>query len=526
MERARAQAWYPPARSHALMRLSLDLKRLGFVAGPLLFAAALWLPAPGSMPPPAQRAAAVVAWMAAWWLSEAIPIPATALLPLVAFPLLGVAGAQETAAAYADATVFLFMGGFFLAAAMERWGLHRRVALAVVHRVGLSPTRLVLGFMLATAFLSLWISNTATTVMMLPIALAVAREIGGAPPPEAGAGGAEATWAGPGRQFGMVLMLGVAYAATIGGIGTLIGTPPNLVFAGVARRMFPEAGEMTFPRWLAFGLPMVAIYLPLAWLYLTRMAAPLHRLVLPGSRASIEEQRRSLGRMNRGEKLVVGTLLAAALLWIFRADIALGAFTIPGWAAALGVEGSVHDATVAIAAALFLFCCPVRARERQFALDWTAARGIPWGVLLLFGGGFAMAHGVHHSGLADWAGRSLAGIASWPPLVMIGAVAASVTLMSEFASNTAIATTFMPILGATAHGAGLHPFVLMAPGAMAATLGFMLPVSTPPNAIVFGTGYIRVPEMVRAGIWMDVAGTILVALIVRYVSLPLLGIPL
>jgi len=519
----------------------INIKGVGFAAGPALFALLLLLPPPSGMPVAAQRAAAVVAWMAAWWLSEAIPIPATALVPLVAFPLLGVSGAAETSAAYADPTIFLFMGGFFLAAAMERWGLHRRIALGVVSLIGLSPTRIVLGFMLATAFVSLWISNTATTVMMLPIALAVARQVAGSPQggAEGGAGAADGGRAPaasgpagsvPQRQFAMVLMLSIAYAATIGGIGTLIGTPPNLVFAGVARQMFADLGEVTFLRWLAFGMPMVLIYLPLSWLYITRCAAPLHRMALPGSRDSVEAQRRALGSMNPGEKVTLAVLAAATFLWVFRADLVLGDFTIPGWATALGVDKHVHDATVAMAAALFLFCFPVKspapAGGRQFILDWDSAQKIPWGVLLLFGGGFAMAHGVHQSGLAGWAGGMLQGVAHWPPILMIAAVALSVTLMSEFASNTAIATTFMPILGATAQGAGLHPYVLMAPGAMAATLGFMLPVSTPPNAIVFGTGYIRVREMVRAGIWMDLAGVLLVTLIVRYISLPLLGIPL
>jgi sodium-dependent dicarboxylate transporter 2/3/5 len=500
----------------------------GFVGGPCLFALLLLLPAPAGMPEEAKHAAAVVAWMATWWMSEAIPIPATALLPVVAFPLLGVGQIKDVAATYANPTVFLFMGGFFLATAMERWGLHRRIALGIIHRVGLSPSRIILGFMIATAFLSFWISNTATTVMMLPIALAVAREVGGsvnADGMDAAARSGEAPSGDEsGRKFSMVLMLSIAYSATIGGICTIIGTPPNLVFAGVMRQMFPAMEEVTFLRWLAFGLPMGVIYLPLAWLYLTRVAVPLQKYKLPGSRQAIEEQRRALGAMNRGEKVTLATLAAATFLWIFRSDIIIGPVTVPGWAPALGVADWVHDATVALAAALFLFCFPVRLRQAQFALDWASARKIPWGILLLFGGGFAMAYGVHHTGLADWVGERLQGITEWPPLLMIATVALCSTLMSQFASNTAIATTFMPILGATAIGAGLHPFVLMAPGAMAATLGFMLPVSTPPNAIVFGTGYIRIPEMVRAGIWMDLVGTLLVAVIVCYFSLPVLGI--
>jgi sodium-dependent dicarboxylate transporter 2/3/5 len=508
-----------------MRHMSWDGRRIGLVAGPALFLLTLLLPSPEGMRPEAQRAAAVVVWMATWWMSEAVPLAATALLPLVLFPLLRVVEMKEAAAPYADPTIFLFMGGFFLAAAMERWGLHRRIALNVVHRLGLSPSRIVLGFMVATAFISLWISNTATTVMMLPIALAVARQVAG--DPGAGDSGAPAEKLPEGgREFGMVLMLSVAYAASIGGIGTLIGTPPNLVFAGVFREMFPDLGEVTFVRWLAFGMPMVLLYLPLSWWYLTRRAAPLHRRILPGSRAVVLEQLRALEAMNRGEKVTLATLGAATLLWVFRVDIDLNGWVIPGWGPALGVEPWVNDATVAVAAALFLFCVPLRPSRREFALDWTSARRIPWDILLLFGGGFAMANGVHRAGLADWVGGTLRGIAGWPPLLMIALVAVSVTLLSEFASNTAIATTFMPILGATAQGAGLHPFVLMAPAAMAATLGFMLPVSTPPNAIVFGTGYIRVPEMVRAGIWMDLAGAALVALIVRYISLPLLGIPL
>jgi sodium-dependent dicarboxylate transporter 2/3/5 len=498
----------------------MTARSLGFWAGPAIFVLARLLPPAEGMSESARDAAAAALWMACWWLTEALPLAATALLPLVLFPTLDLAPMQDTAAAYADPTIFLFMGGFFMAAAMERWGLHRRIALTIILWTGLSPSRIILGFMLATAFISLWISNTATTVMMLPIALAVARQVAGAPQPE------QAGPQGEGRPFARALMLGVAYSATIGGIGTLIGTPPNLVFAGVARRMFPDLAELTFLRWLAFGAPMVAIYLPLAWFYLTRVSSPLHRLPLGGSRESVAAQRAGLGPMSTGERITLATLAAAGLLWIFRADIALGAWTIPGWAPALGLGERVGDATVAMAAALFLFACPVQARRRACVLDWEAARSIPWGILILFGGGFALALAVQRSGLAAWTGEALRGIAGWPPLLMIGTVAACVTLMSEFASNTAIAATFMPILGVTAQAAGLHPYVLMAPGAMAATLGFMLPVSTPPNAIVFGTGYIRVPEMMRAGIWMDAGGTVLVALIVRYVSLPLLGIRL
>ncbi len=492
----------------------------GFILGPSLFALLLALPTPADMPVAAKQAAALVVWMATWWMSEAIPIPATALLPLVVFPLLGVSRIKDVASTYANPTVFLFMGGLFLATAIERWGLQRRIALWIIQKVGFSPTRIILGFMLATAFLSMWISNTATTVMMLPIAMAVASEVGAA-----SAGGAD-TDTEAGRKFCMALMLGIAYAATIGGICTIIGTPPNLVFAEIMRQMFPEMEEVTFLRWLAFGLPLGVIYLPLAWIYLTRIAVPLRGQRLPGSRVAIEEQRRSLGSMNRGEKVTLVTLVTAAALWILRSNITIGSLTIPGWAPALGVADWVHDATVAMAAVLFLFCFPVNLRRGEFVLDWESARKIPWGILLLFGGGFAMAYGVHDSGLAGWVGGKLEGITDWPPLLMIATVACSSTLLSEFASNTAIATTFIPILGAAAQGAGLHPFILMAPGAMASTLGFMLPVSTPPNAIVFATGYIRIPEMVRAGIWMDVVGTVLVALIVYYISLPILGIQL
>jgi sodium-dependent dicarboxylate transporter 2/3/5 len=399
--------------------------------------------------------------------------------------------------------------------AMQKWQLHRRLALHIVRLIGASPRRLVLGFMCATGFISMWISNTATTMMMYPIALAVILQL--TPEQEGGFTPAHI-------NFRTCVMLAIAYAASIGGLGTLIGTPPNIIFAGSVRKLFPEAPPVDFLQWLAFGVPLILLFLPIAWLMLTRLLFPVAADLFTGGRDLIDIEIKKLGRMSIGERGILVIFLLTALAWVFRVDLELGFATIPGWASRLGLAEKVSDATVAMIAGTVLFFIPVSFRRGEFLLDWPTAVKIPWGVLLLFGGGIAMSAGFKSTGLSTWLGERLATLGDWPPLAMIITVCLVVTFLTEVTSNTATATIFMPIMAATAQALHLHPFLLMIPAAISASCAFMLPVATPPNAIVFASGYVTVPQMARAGIWLNLIGVVLVATILYLLVVPVFQI--
>jgi solute carrier family 13 (sodium-dependent dicarboxylate transporter), member 2/3/5 len=469
----------------------------------ILFATMLLLSPPGGMSEVAWKCAAVVLLMSCWWLTEAIPLPVTALLPLVLFPLLKILEPEQTAAQYADANIFLFMGGFFIAMAMQRWELHKRIALHIVGLIGTSPRKIILGFMTATAFLSLWISNTATTLMMLPVGVSVVMHLQGIP--------------SKGRSnFSVAMMLGIAYAASIGGVGTLIGTPTNIVFTGIAQSMFPEIPEVTFTSWLKFGIPFAILMLVFAWVYMVWFAFPPEVQAKDAGSGVIHDELKKLGKMKPGERwtLIVFTLVSFA--WIFRKNIDAGNFIIPGWADVLGVSKHVQDSTIAIAGAILLFLIPVNFKERDFVLNWEWAVKIPWGVILLFGGGFALAEGFQTSGLAEWIGSKLSFLHGLPFIIIIAIICLITIFISEIASNVATASMLLPILGSLAVSAQLHPFALMIPATMAASCGFMLPVATAPNAIAFGSGYVRVQDMARAGFFLNLAGMIFISLIAYF----------
>ena len=487
--------------------------RCGLIAGPVLFALVLSLPGDTLSGEP-RKVAAVAALMATWWICESIPLAATALIPFVAFPLMKVVPASELAASYASPEIFLFMGGFFIAVAMQRWNLHRRIALGIVSIVGMRGDRIILGFMVATAFLSMWISNTATTMMMLPIGLAVLVTL------EDHAGGAPARF----DTFKMALMLSIAYAANIGGIGTLVGTPPNIVFAAQVRALFPDCHEISFLRWMMVGLPLVAVFIPLTWLLLTRVVMRGAGIGLGDGAGAIMRARRELGPLGPGEKRTLAVFVCTVIAWITRADITVGGFTIRGWATLTSLGGYVHDATVAVAAALALFIIPVDWRRGIFTLHWKAAREIPWGILILFGGGLALGKGVSQSGLAAQIAGSMEMLSGAPIILLIVVVALVVTFLTEVTSNTAIATIFLPVLAATAVGLRIHPFVLMIPATISASCAFMLPVATPPNAIVFSSGAIPMTGMIRTGVFMNLIGVVLVTLIMYLIVVPAFGI--
>lgn len=482
-------------------------RRAWLFLGPALLLAALVLPAPAGMSPEATRLLGVTALMAVWWLGEVAHLAVVAMIPLAAFPLLGIQKAQPTAEAYADQNIFLFMGGLLLAAAMQRWGLHRRMAVHVLYLLGSRPRGLVLGFMVATCFLSMWISNTATAVMMLPIAVSVVLYVTDRRPEEI------RLQKGEERNFAVALMLGIAYAASIGGMGTLVGTPPNIVLAGQVHQLFPEAPEVSFSRWMGFGLPLVAIFVPTVWAYLCWFAFPVKSLGGGKGRAFLRQEREALGKMGRAEKITLVAFLSAALLWMTRQPLDLGSVRIPGWSTLLPWGGLIKDSTVAMAVSLSLFFVPADRETGTTVLNWEWASRIPWDVLILLGGGFALAGAFRTTGLSAWFAQCLGGLDALPPVAVVVVVCAMMTLLTELTSNTATAAVMLPILAATAVKIGIHPFLLMIPATLSASCAFMLPVATPPNAIMFGSGCLDIPTMAKTGIVMNLLGLILIVLI-------------
>ena len=489
-----------------------------FLALPV-FLAIYFLPFNASLSPMARSVLAAAVMMATLWITEAIPIPATALLPLVLFPLLKVEVFAEVAKNYAHSNIFLFMGGFFLAISMQKWGLHRRIALRLILLIGSSPRRIILGFMVATAFLSMWISNTATTMMMYPIGLAIILHL----TESAQQRGEDQIEVG-GEHFRTALMLAIAYAASVGGIGTLIGTPPNIVFAAALSKLYPEAPEVSFVQWLGVGIPLVLVFIPLIYFFLTRVAFRIGSDRQDSGDEVIREELAKLGPMTRPEKTVAVVFLLTALAWLSRADLKIGSHVLHGWASTLGVSGYVNDATVAMLAALVLFILPAKLSEGEFTLDWNSAVSIPWGILILFGGGIALADAFKVSGLAEWSGQQLALFGKAPLPVLIILTSLVVVVVTEFTSNTATSTLFMPILASLSGALHVHPFLLMIPAAVSASCAFMLPVATPPNAIVFASGYITIPQMAKTGFLINLVGAVLVLLLTYLVVVPLFGI--
>jgi sodium-dependent dicarboxylate transporter 2/3/5 len=478
-------------------------QNLGLVLGPLLFVLMLLLPLPADMSPSALKVAAVACLMALWWVSEAAPIAATALLPIILFPLFGVMSTAETTSAYANHLIYLFLGGFLIAITMQKWNLHRRIAMLTLRAVGVSPNRMILGFMLATALLSMWISNTATTMMMLPIGMAVITQVDLIQKNNNSSAPADAAAR---SNFGVCLMLGIAYSASIGGVATLIGTPPNAILAGMVENIYGQT--ISFAAWLAFGLPLSVIMLALTWFYLTRIAYPQRINVLPGVEILIAQELAELGPIKREERWVLGVFLAVSSAWIARGLVNLPSLSM------------VTDASIAMAGALLLFVIPSNLAKKEFLLDWKTATGIPWDIIILFGGGFALAQGFSDSGLSLWIADQLSMLEGYSFFTMVAVVTLAVIFLTEVTSNTATATLMIPVLGALAIAMKVHPYSLMVPAAVAASFAFMLPVATPPNAIVFSSRCITIPEMAKAGFWLNMIAVGLISLFVLFL-LPL-----
>jgi len=459
---------------------------VGRVLGPALFLFLLVVPT-GELTGSAKRVAAIVLWMAVWWVTEAAPLAVTSLLPVVLFPLLAVRGVREVTPNYADHMIFLFLGGFILALAVEQSGLHRRLALATLDTVGTSPKRLVWGFLIATAILSMWLSNTATALMMLPIAVGVASRV-------------------EHPQAATRLMLAVAYGASIGGIGTLVGTPPNLVLAGMAPNLVPDLAGLSFGGWMLFGVPLVVLFLPVVGLQLGR-GLPAGA----GDGSSIAEERASLGPLSTRERRVAALFVITAVAWVTRAGFDFGSVSIPGWSVLLPDPKLVSDAVPAIAAAILAALLPAGTGDGSRLIEWEEVRhGVPWGVLLLFGGGFAIADSVRSSGLDDWLAAGLHGLATLPLPLVILSICLFTTTATELTSNTATATLLMPVMAALSQVLGVPPYLLMVPATVSASCAFMLPVATPPNAIVIGSGRVSAQDLFREGIWLNLAGAVLV----------------
>ncbi len=456
---------------------------IGLILGPLLLLACILTDPPGGLSEKAWLTVGLAALMAVWWSTEAIPIPATSLLPILLIPLLDIDTLAKATAPYANPTIFLFLGGFLLGLAMQRWSLHKRIALATLLAVGNQPSRQIAGFMIATAFISMWVSNTATSIMMLPIGLSViGLLIAGSEEKE-------------GARFAVALLLGIAYSASVGGIATLIGTPPNALLAAFMRENYDV--QIGFGQWMLLGLPLSIGMLVFIWWSLTRGG---FRLAGGDSRGLLEKEMAALGPMSRAEKMVAVVFVLAAAAWIFQPLLA-------------DYIDGVNDTSIAMAAAIALFLIPVDLHKRVFLMDWEQANKAPWGVLLLFGGGLSLAGVIGASGLAEWIASSLGAFDALPLLAMIALVVMVIIFLTEITSNTATAAAFLPLLGALAVAQGLSPEMLAIPAAVAASCAFMMPVATPPNAIVFGTGQLPIQAMIKAGFVLNLFGVLLVSLL-------------
>ena len=476
--------------------MTLPKKALALVLGPLSFIILMLIDKPASIPENAYAMLAVTLWIAIWWVTEAVPIAVTALLPMILFPTTGIMAIDATTAAYGDKYVFLYLGGFFLAIAIEKWNLHKRIALYIIKVIGTNIYKVILGFMVATAFLSMWISNTATSVMMLPMGMSIVAQLKDNP----------TTSENENSIFGKALMLSIAYSASIGGIATLIGTPPNLVMAGFVQKTYGI--EITFGQWLQFGLPLSIILLVLSWLYLTRVAFKFEQKEFPGGKEEVNRLIKELGPMQFEEKIVLVVFIATAFCWITRSFILQS--LIPG----------IDDTIIAMGAAILLFILPTKDNKRRI-IHWEDAGKIPWGIILLFGGGMALAAGFQETGLALWLGSQIDLLVGVSLFVLVLIVIAAVNFLTEITSNLATTAMLLPILAPVAITLDVNPFTLIVATAAAASCAFMLPVATPPNAVVFGSGHLRIMDMIKSGFWMNIMSIIVLFIFVYYL-LPIL----
>ncbi len=470
---------------------------VGLWLGPVLCMAALLSPPPTGLEPIAWKTAAVAILMAVWWATEAIPVAITGVLPLILFPLLGITDIRGAAKDFAHPIIFLFLGGFILALSMQRWNLHRRIALNIILFVGTNPQSIVVGFMIATAFLSMWISNTATTMMMLPVALSVIGVLTNNPAldPENGDPNVRPVLDKNSRNFAVALLLAIAYSANVGGMGTLIGTGPNALVAAFLKE---NSGiDLGFAQWMAIGVPVIFLLLPAVWVVLTRIAYPFTVPENPKGGNVIQDALAAMGAVTTPQKRLSTLFVIVAGMWILRP-----------W---LGVPG-LSDTGIAMLGAMLLFLIPAGSGKKgEVLLNWERTTRLPWGVLILIGGGLSLATAVRTTGLAEWAGTEIMALDITHTLILIAAVITLIIFLTELTSNTATTAALLPVVAVIATAGGLDPIALAAPAALAASCAFMLPVATPPNAIVFSTGLVTIPQMVRAGFIINLAGIVLLS---------------
>ena len=472
--------------------MTISKQKIGLLLGPLAFMLIILFFHPKGLNHAANAVLASAIWIAIWWITEALPIAATALLPIILFPLAGGMGLSETTASYGHKYVFLYIGGFILAIAIEKWRLHRRIALTIINIVGSNVINIILGFMIATAFLSMWISNTATSVMILPVGMAIVSQLRDNPD----------TIENENLIFGKALMLSIAYSASIGGMATLIGTPPNLVLAGIIKQTYNV--EITFSQWFMFGFPISIILLVICWIYLTRFAFKFKQRAFPGGRDEIRKQLKLLGNISYEEKTVFLVFLLTAFAWITRSFL-IKRF-IP----------EIDDTIIAIFFALILFILPAKEKGVKI-MTWEDAVKLPWGIVLLFGGGMALALGFETSGLAVWIGSQMTSLGSVSLFVLLLILVASVNFLTEITSNLATTAMLLPVLISLATAVGVHPYFLLVGATLAASCAFMLPVATPPNAVVFGSGYLKIEDMAKKGFAMNIISIIIITLFVFYI---------
>ena len=475
----------------------MKVKNFGLILGPALFLIILLWFHPEGLSKEANAILASTIWIAVWWITEAVPIAITSLLPVVLFPLTGGMELAETTASFGHRYIFLYIGGFILAIAIERWNLHKRIALNIIQLIGTNVKNVILGFMVATAFLSMWISNTASSVMMLPIGMSIISQLMDNPK----------TVENENQNFGKALMLAIAYSASIGGIATLIGTPTNLVLATIVQETYGI--EITFSKWFMFGLPISLILLAICWKYLTEIAFTFKQKKFPGGRNEINKQLKSLGKLSYEEKMVLLIFVGTAFAWITRSFLLQK--LIP----------NLDDTIIAVIAGILLFILPASKSKNRKLINWEEAVKLPWGILLLFGGGLALAQGFKTSGLAEWIGGQLTLLEGASIFILLLFLIALVNFLTEITSNLATTAMILPILAPLSLVLDVNPFILMVGATVAASCAFMLPVATPPNAVVFGSGYLRIPDMAKTGVWMNLFSIIFLTIMV-YFLLPIL----
>ena len=464
-------------------------KLFGLIAGPLLFFLIQFVQPGDALSAEAWKVIGIALWMIIWWITETAPIPVTALLPIILFPLTGVFTVDEATAPYANKIIFLFMGGFMLGLGMERHNLHKRIALTLIKKTGTNPNGIILGFMLTTAFISMWISNTATTVMMLPIALSITQLLDID----------ESATKGK-RRFALGLMLGIAYAANVGGTATIIGTPPNVAWVGFMNDMIGY--EITFARYLMIGLPICCLMLTISYLVITKVMYPSGLKSLSESAEVIDEQLKSLGKISKPEKYVAAIFVLTALTWILRGSI-------NNW---LNTD-LLNDSVIAVTGGTLMFITPIKLKENKFLLEWEYTRKLPWGILLLFGGGLTLAKAMEKSAIVEFVGESIAGGGELNTILLIAGLTAFMLFMTEIMSNVALTVIFVPVVIGISQTLDMNPVYLTLPVTLAASYAFMMPISTPPNAIVFSSGMIRMKEMIRAGLVLNLIDIALLVLL-------------